>query len=215
MSSFKWEPSLVKKGMIRHESTTLLTFQLREDKNTPAGSVLFFGDSHIQGMAVSGITQLASNFGIGHDTSAGLAKRIRKYDSIIKSRLVVVAIGQNDIGTVANFKIIDNIEDIIKFVPPEIPILISGIFPLDTNLVNTPNTNKIISKLNTLLRDICSVDARLHYLPPPHNFLTSEGNLRSEYHIGDGIHLNSGGNAVWVSKLQAQVEKIEQVGRDE
>lgn len=166
-------------------------------------------------MAVSGITQLASNFGISHDTSAGLATRIRKYDSITKSRLVVVAIEQNDIETVANFEIIDNIENIIEYEPPEIPILISGIFPLDINFVNTPNTNKIISKLNTLLRDICRVDARLHYLPPPHNFLTSEGNFRSEYHIGDGIHLNSSGNAVWASKLQAQVEIIERQGRDE
>src|SRR5262245_21550491 len=54
-------------------------FQIKVDGNVPDGSVLFFGDSLVQGLCVVAVTPNAVNFGIGGDTTAGLLDRLPHY----------------------------------------------------------------------------------------------------------------------------------------
>lgn len=66
----------------------MTSFQSRIDQNSPPRAIYFIGDSQIQGLAVSAVTPLAINYGIGNDTTAGVIKRIPLYNSLNTAKAV-------------------------------------------------------------------------------------------------------------------------------
>lgn len=187
---------------------TMVAFHKRLDKNIPINSVIFIGDSLIQGLAVTAIFPKSINFGIGQDTTEGALARIPYYSSISRSKLVVVAIGVNDLWERDDEEIVNNYLKIIDLIPTKIPILFSAIMPINELASKKSNYNYRISSLNARIKKICSNNPRLNFLDISSDLIDLSGNLSEQYHNGDGIHLNGLGNSIWISNLKEIISEI-------
>ena len=151
------------------------------------------------------MTPLAVNFGIAGDTTLGVLNRISDYHSISGSKIIVVAIGYNDLLRRNNDQIIANYKKIIDLIPEKIPILFSAVLPVDELLVQREGGNARILELNASLNDLCSRSGRTYYLDISSIIADPDGNLIDIYHIGDGLHLSELGNDVWITKLKEMI----------
>jgi len=188
----------------------MLSFHRRVDTNLPDKSIIFIGDSLIQGLAVTAVSPKSVNFGIGQDTTAGALNRIPFYHSIPRSKMAIIAIGINDFKRRNNDEIENNYLGIINMIPDSIPILFSAILPVDEATSNRIGINDRITRLNGSLNSICKSSKRLHFLDISNLISDPDGNLSKRYHIGDGVHLNGSGNRIWISKLKDKVKEITQ-----
>jgi len=180
----------------------MVEFHSRVDANTPDHSIIFLGDSLIQGLAISSIASPSINFGIGNDTTWGLIQRIPYYSSISKSKAIVIAIGVNDLIRRNNKEIINNYKKIATLIPDHIPIVFSAILPIDEALLDTVDFNKRIRDVNNELKKLCDDNQRLYFINITNQLTRADGLLSEKFHIGDGIHLNALGNAVWIDGLK-------------
>jgi len=180
----------------------MVGFHRRVDANIPDNSIIFLGDSLIQGLAISSIASPSINFGIGNDTTWGLIQRIPYYSSISKSKAIVIAIGVNDLIRRNNKEIINNYKKIATLIPDHIPIVFSAILPIDEALLDTVDFNKRIRDVNNELKKLCDDNQRLYFINITNQLTRPDGWLSEKFHIGDGIHLNALGNAVWIDGLK-------------
>jgi lysophospholipase L1-like esterase len=181
--------------------STMVTTQLRVDGCVPNGSILFFGDSITQGLCVNAITEKGINFGIGRDSTSSLANRIGKYKSIRKASAIVITIGTNDIRTLSDEDILTSYRLILSELPNNIPIIINAIFPVGAS-IKKENLKAKITKLNIELKKLSSFMKNSYFMNTGLKMIDHNGNLKSEYHIGDGIHLNSAGYGIWIDDLK-------------
>ena len=82
------------------------------ERYIPKGAMLFFGDSLVQGLELESLHRYPVNFGITGDTTAGLLRRLKEYQSLNIADAVVLESGVNDLGFGTRFdkKIIQNYE---------------------------------------------------------------------------------------------------------
>ncbi|MDF1852688.1 MAG: GDSL-type esterase/lipase family protein [Verrucomicrobiales bacterium] len=187
----------------------MLHFHECIDGNVPKGSVLFFGDSLIQGLLCTRIQENAVNFGIGTDTTAGVLDRLDTYRSLDHASLVVFGVGLNDLFSKrTDSEIVENIKAFRSRIPIETPVLINAILPVDQPLVEERNgfsyqgLNKRIENLNELLRILCADKDQYWFCDPSRDLEDGGGNLKKSLHTGDGVHLNSAGNEIWIRALE-------------
>jgi len=187
---------------------SMVAFHSRIDKNLPPKSILFIGDSHIQGLAVSAISPNAVNYGIGKDTTVGVMQRLHYYKSIPASKSVVLAIGFNDLKRRENENILQNIEKILDYFPAKIDIILCAIHPVGEN--KHAAYNERIKDLNKSLKKISMQYNNVTYLNSFNSALSSGKYLLPKYHLPDGIHLSKEGYSVWIAKLANTLSKIKE-----
>ena len=193
---------------------TTLAFQLRVDNNIEQNSIIFLGDSMIQGLCVTCVSKKAINFGIGGDTTDGLLQRIKRYQSVKHSDIVIIAIGVNDLETKRDENILINYNKILNYISPNVQILASSILPIDPTYAPSPHSNnKRIRTLNNQISMTCKSMPNCTYIDTHHLLINSSGNLRENLHIGDGIHLNSFGYALWIANLKGHIEFTERMSQ--
>lgn len=212
-----WSSSVVTKRIVQKGNKIrcyreMEAFCSRIEKNIPAGSVLFVGDSHVQGLCVIAVCDRGVNLGIGGDTTAGVLRRLQTYISRKSAVAVVVAVGVNDIFRNRETQILDRYRAILESVPPEIPLVLCGVFPVDPSVARR-NINDRVWALNKSLEQLCSSRDNRFYYPVPARLLDESDNLASGLHIGDGVHLNPAGNRIWIAGLRARLERLNSVIR--
>ncbi|MDY0363066.1 MAG: GDSL-type esterase/lipase family protein [Desulforegulaceae bacterium] len=180
----------------------ITTYHFRMDGNVPDGATLFIGDSITQGLATSAIANPSVNYGIGSDTTLGVLNRIRKYDSLNRADAVVLAIGLNDLSRRSDEKIVTNYKKILDSISEEIPVVVSAILPVDERVQRVNSENKRISKVNKLLRDLSLKYDNVTFSDAGVSLRDSDNNLKSDFHVGDGVHLSSAGYQVWIRELR-------------
>lgn len=180
---------------------TMVGFHSRIDKNIPNGAILFFGDSHIQGLAVSAISPLSVNYGIGGDTTSELLQRLPVYKSLHMAKSLVLAIGYNDLKRRSDSDITNNIKNILRHLSSERKIILCAINLIDESKLNKKNMNQRITLLNSNLEKMSRKNNKVTFLNI-NNFIAIKGNLAAKYHIGDGVHLNKLGYDVWIQHLK-------------
>ncbi len=180
-------------------------FQIRVDENVPDGSVLFFGDSLIQGLCVTAVTPNAVNYGIGSDTTQGLLHRLPHYHSLPRCRTAVLAIGVNDFDTYTNAEVLKNYRDLLNAIP--IPVIISAVLPVDErDQPRLTGYNTRIRDLNRELTQLCREHSRCQFVDAGGQLVESDGQLAASNHVGDGVHLSPAGNAIWIAALRKVFE---------
>lgn len=203
-------------GIRNHELTNfykeMVRYHSRVDGNVKEGSVIFIGDSLIQGLCVSAVSPLSVNYGIGNDTTFGMMQRIGTYESINKASAVVVCIGINDIKFRSDEDIISNYLYIINLIPRSVPLIINGIFPIDTSNIagDVDIVLYRIKNINMNLESFSKNTNNLFYVDISDRLADAQGRLAAEFHNGDGIHLNAKGNAIWIEHLKGTLKKITQ-----
>ena len=190
----------------------MLIYHSRMDGNVPPGATIFIGDSLTQGLCVSAVTCPAVNYGIGSDTTVGVLQRLSTYQSIERAAVVVLAIGVNDFRRRGNEEIIGNFRQIVASMPGSAPIVISGVLPQDeaAQLEWSGRNSMRIKPLNQNLAQLAASDPRLLFFDAGPLLIDAEGNLRDEFHVSDGVHLNAQGNKIWIQALQRAVTQARQ-----
>lgn len=180
----------------------MLGSHLSLDGTVSSGSILFFGDSITQGLNVSGFKRPAINYGIGMDTSWGLLERLPKYASQQQASAIVIAIGINDLLRTkrSNQEVIHNYQRIFTYLPTEVPVFIQAILPVDEQHTQL-GLNARILKLNTSLQKLAQ-QHQFIFIDLHHQLVNSQGNLRAEFHTGDGLHLSPAAYRLWIELLQ-------------
>ena len=170
----------------------------------PKGAVLFIGDSITHQLFVEDVTENAINYGIGGDTTVGVLARLGAYNKpVTEASAVVLAIGVNDMNrrsvgeTVANYSLIlDQI--------PSTPVLVSSILPVDETGGRFSGYNKRILLLNNSLVELAAQRNNVTFIDNQTLFdQDADGQLDSDLHRGDGIHLSPAGLKVWASSLRS------------
>jgi len=188
----------------------MLCYHTRMDGNVPDRSVIFIGDSITQGLAVNAVVTPSVNYGIGGDTTAGVLQRLSIYQSIKKAKAVVIAIGINDIWYLSNDEIFYNFKAISMSLPRSIPVIFSAILPIDEGTYpkwQGMNQNRI-TKLNYKLESFIKKSNNRFFVNASQQLVDRNRNLANQFHIGDGLHLNAKGNAIWISILRGLLEDI-------
>lgn len=167
-----------------------VSMHLAVDSKISDGSIVFIGDSIIQSLPVYSITEKGLNLGIGGDTTVGVLNRISKYGVVERAGAIVIMVGINDIPIRSNEEIIENYRKIAKLLPDDIPIYFSSILPVDEKVENR-RQNARIDKLNSALNSMCSRYDNFFFTDTASGLKDHKsGNLKSECHKGDGLHLN-------------------------
>jgi len=179
-----------------------VSMHLNMDASIPDGSMIFIGDSLTQNMCVFEVTEKGVNFGIGGDTTIGVLKRIDRYASLPRAGTVVIAIGVNDIPRRENEEIIENYKKIAAKMPKDVSIFFSSILPVDEKVAKK-RQNYRINELNMALSTICGEYSNITFIDTGAGLKDCpSGNLKSEFHIGDGLHLNEAGYKQWITALR-------------
>jgi len=184
---------------------TMLESHSKIDPHVPDGAVLFVGDSHIQGLCVSAVADRAVNYGISGDTTVGVLGRIDEYASIARARAVVLEVGVNDLRRRPNDRIIANYERIISKIPRDVRVVVSAVLPVDER-VTDKYTNRRIDQLNAGLKRLCGQRPNCRFVDVAGRLKGATGNLGSEYHTGDGLHLSHSGYRFWIDSLREALE---------
>ncbi len=192
----------------------MVRLHARMDDNVPDGAVIFIGDSITQGLCVSAVVPLSVNYGISSDTTAGLLKRLPTYRSMKRAGAIVVAVGINDMADRTNEEILRNYLSIAEQMPKNVPVIFSGVLPVDEKTHNWfQGWNQRIQALNADLKSFIGRSKNLFFVDAGYLLADAEGNLAHEYHVGDGLHLNSKGNAIWIRELKKTIMSSQQAVR--
>ncbi len=203
-----WGPvSSVSQAEIHY--VNMVQYHERGDAALPPGRVLFLGDSITQGLPVAAATSRGVNYGIGSDDTVGLLARLEKYESINSAAAVVIAMGSNDMNRVTDAELSTNYEAVLDAIPSDVPVICSAILPIDEPVRSNwlDRSNKRIIKLNTDIESLCTNRGYL-FVDPTAAMSNDDGNLKSEFHVGDGLHLNADGNAQWIVDLKAALQQL-------
>jgi len=185
----------------------MLRYHLRMDGNVPDGSVLFIGDSLVQGLCCDAVACPSVNYGIGSDTTDGVLERLPKYRSVSRASAVVLVIGSNDLDRRGDDEIIENYRRILAAIPRSVPVACNAILPVNERLLPASDrgANARIQSFNARLKALCEGDSRCVFLDAGPRLVDSEGNLSTPLQDGDGVHPNSDGNRIWIEELRAAV----------
>ena len=187
---------------------TLVVFQQRIDKNSLDKAIIFIGDSHTQGLSTTAIHTNSINFGIASDTTIGVLNRIPLYSSIKHAKAIVLAVGINDLFIRTNSDTLKNLKQILKLLPKRIPVIVCAIFPVAQLAPEKSNLNKRIKSLNSEIKKLTQQNKNLHFLSINKLLLNGGHTLSKQYHIGDGIHLNTAGYKLWINELHKKLKLL-------
>ena len=183
----------------------MLGSHLQLDGSVAEGSVIFLGDSLTQGLNVAEVTNHAINFGIGMDTSVGLLKRIPEYKSLNRASTIVIAIGINDMLRKQRNPdaIIENYKKILDLIPPDKTVIMQATFPVDESM-GLVGFNKRIITYNEKMESLAKEKGHL-FLNIGSQLVGSQGGLKANFHIGDGLHLSTEAYALWIKALNKNI----------
>ncbi|MET1256753.1 GDSL-type esterase/lipase family protein [Aliikangiella maris] len=187
----------------------MLEYHKSLELNTPSESILYFGDSHIQGLLVQAINPASVNFGIGTDTTEGLLRRLPTYKSIKNAKAIVILIGANDLDYRDAQQVIANYQKIVYLLKQQIgeetPLIFNGIFPVDESISNETGRNERALFINRWLENYARTNAGVYFVDIYDKLIDERNSLNFNYHVGDGVHLNSRANAIWIEVLKQKL----------
>jgi lysophospholipase L1-like esterase len=179
-----------------------IKFHKRVDACVPDGSVLFVGDSFIEGMCVTAVEPGGVNYGIGGDTTEGVLGRLPIYSSMTRARAVVFAMGDNDLRQGrSEAEVAANYQKIVAQVPKTVPIFFCSLTPCLPG-PQFVEINRGIASLNRSLKELCGSQPRCHLVDLGPTFNDEHGCLRREFAEDDGMHLNGQGYRLCIEKVR-------------
>lgn len=181
----------------------VMAYHLRGDPLLPDDRIVFMGDSLIQGLPVSALTERGVNYGIGGETGEGLHTRIPRYSSLERAAAILIHTGANDLRHAADATILDRYRRILAALPDGPTVLCSAILPVDqqSRWHWIGRSADRVSALNQAIETLCDEHGG-RFFSAWAELSTPDGSLRTNYHIGDGLHLSAAGNRVWIDVLR-------------
>jgi len=126
---------------------------------------------------------------------------------------LILVVGVNDMNRRDNAQILENYGRILEAIPRSVPVVCSAILPANEHLTSPPDesANARIRDFNASLRALCASDSRCVYVNPTPRLVDESGDLLPALQDGDGVHLNSDGNRIWIEELRAAVREAQSI----
>ncbi|MCB1754708.1 MAG: hypothetical protein KDJ38_04255 [Gammaproteobacteria bacterium] len=189
--------------------TEMLEYHKRMDANVPPNSIVFIGDSLIQGLYVQAAHDKAVNFGIGNDTVVGVLKRLPWYRSLENASAIVLQIGVNDLEYRTGTALLRDYTTLLAQLTAGRPVIVNALFPVAEEFIDDGRQwNQEIQAVNTELESLCATAGSCAFLDMSAILGEPAGSLRREMHIGDGVHLSPRGNAAWIAELRKVLDQV-------
>jgi len=183
--------------------------QVRRQQTLEAHQTVFLGDSMIAGMNTAHVIPASLNFGIGGDTSKGLIKRLSLYPNLKNAQQIVIGIGINDLPYQSVDTIVQNILDMLRYFSHKQNIYVLGLLPVTkSHSENSQRSLQAIQAINKQLQTRLLKFGQTTYIEPPEALSDSTGYLREDAHLGDGLHLNQRGYALWQQHLKKVMDAL-------
>ncbi len=183
-----------------------VSFHKKMDGSIPEGATIFIGDSITEALATSAVAEVSVNYGIGSDTTYGVLRRLPLYSSLARAKCIVIAVGVNDLTRRGDNDIIKNYQQILNSIASDKSVVVSAVLPVDERVkqiqLKVELNNKRITQLNNKLENLCGTYRNVIFVNPGQELQSSDSNLKTRYHVGDGIHLSTAGYRIWIDKLR-------------
>lgn len=181
-------------------------FYKRLDRQYSHRTVLFIGDSLIQGLAVSEISKDAINFGIGTDTVGNVRARLSDYKSTSNTDCIFIGVGINDLirgqslaSTLSEFS------QLLASLSDHPRVIVGELLPVNSLSAKLKRIAGDISAFNLMLAEEIDKYDNVSLVKQYDIFLNDWNELSTTHHVGDGLHLNTSGNKLWIEHLKRQL----------
>ena len=169
------------------------TLDLNSSKN------IFLGDSIIDMLSVEDNFD-GINFGISGEKISNAKKKVKCLTNL-DNKTIILAYGVNDIPRHTDEFISDYVE-LINNLNFNGEILVQSILPIEEAIHEIYwgciKTNFQINEYNNALKKMCETKDKCTYIDIRNSLTDEFGQLRSEFQIGDGVHLNKNGYSVLI-----------------
>jgi lysophospholipase L1-like esterase len=191
-----------KLGLNVHTWSELNTAYLRRNTQIQTPHVYLFGSSHIAGLYVHPSAKPIENYGIGGETSSGLAHRLPMYN-IQHNDTVVIQVGGNDFNLFSATKSLDYYKVIINRARSASRVIWISLLPVSEDYASESVLTRI-KKTNIFINNLCEQYNNCHFLDADPLLADNKGILWSNLASDDHIHLNLDG----YDRLRTQLEKL-------
>ena len=126
-----------------------------------------------------------------------------------KPRQIVLYAGDNDVaGGKSPETVLADFQQFLKTVRAKLPKVRVSFIAIKPSLSRWKLSGKM-AMANSLVRDACGKDKRLDYIDIWLPMLGDNGKPRPDLFLGDGLHLNAKGYALWTSIVKPHLAKHE------
>ena len=194
-----------------------------QDRLTPApqGAVLGVGSSSMRYWATNGmfnehlspLTVINRGFGgsVMNDVAYFLAETVLRY----KPRAVLLYEGDNDVSRgIALPRILTSLDLIIEQIHSQDPSIRLYLLSVKPSLDRWPLW-PLMQSVNQAFEQRAESDSRITFIDVGSNMLNAEGRPKPDIFVGDGLHLNAAGYALWHASVASVVVPIEQAFESE
>ncbi|MEG2413051.1 MAG: GDSL-type esterase/lipase family protein [Clostridia bacterium] len=151
------------------------------------------------------------NRGIGGNIGVQILDRMDGNVLVMQPKRIILLIGTNDLYFgFAPSKVVSTIGEIVDNIrqkSPQTQVIVEGVYPLNSTLLNDPNRNNAnVLLINKGLVELCEKE-KLQYVDTHKLLADSDGQLVKEY-TRDGLHLNANGYVALTKFLQSEIENL-------
>ena len=188
-------------------------FEAADKKQMPQpDGVLFIGSSSIRMWKTlkqdfPGLPVINRGFGGSQiaDSNHFAGRIVHPY----KPRQIVLYAGDNDVaGGKSPERVLADFQQFLKTVRAKLPKVRVSFIAIKPSLSRWKLSGKM-AMANSLVRDACGKDKRLDYIDIWQPMLDDNGKPRPDLFLGDGLHLNAKGYALWTSIVKPHLAKHE------
>lgn len=179
-----------------------IVYHKSQDPFVDDGSIIFIGDSIVQGMLTSHVAHPSVNYGIGGDSTKGVLERMDFYKSIDNAKYVVIHVGINDLKKYSIGESIENYENILKKIKHKRVIVVS-VLPVSNKFIQN-NSDYSLERLSHFNQEIKFLAEKysVSFFDMHKYFSDQNGYLKQIYDSGDGIHLNTAGYRAYIDSIK-------------
>ena len=188
-------------------------FEAADKKQMPQpDGVLFIGSSSIRMWKTleqdfPGLPVINRGFGGSQiaDSNHFAGRIVHPY----KPRQIVLYAGDNDVaGGKSPETVLADFQQFLKTVRAKLPKVRVSFIAIKPSLSRWKLSGKM-AMANSLVRSACSKNKRLDYIDIWQPMLDENGKPRPDLFLGDGLHLNAKGYALWTSIVKPHLAKHE------
>jgi lysophospholipase L1-like esterase len=194
----------------------IVQFEAQDKVNPPpAGAIVLTGSSSIARWndqaeaALAPLTVIPRGFGgsVMHDVLHYLDRVALTY----KPRAILIYEGDNDTGgqtPIPNEAILDDLLQIIERIHTTLPEARIYVLSVKPSILRR-NRWSVAQEVNAGYKKIAAEDPLVNYVDVATPFLNNDGSVMTDIFVGDNLHLNDLGNAIWGATIKAALMPME------
>ena len=198
-------------------------YRTRMLNNLADGSVWIFGDSILQATDTNLISPFGTNWALGGQSLRRMINSLRTdFPQLHTAGAGVIMCGVNDLSNTSYYGARnahspdDAAATVVGMYANQLKNYLTGkwvichLLPCNEIVTGAVGYNSQVAYVNSHLAGaLTGCAAQIAFVPPPPILFGMDGNLKSEYHIGDGQHLNKAGSAIMAADIATALSGLE------